>query len=197
MTPIATGNRATQYNAPGYPLYGMWGKPVTYNDKNGDGILAVSEVCQDVGGCRAADTAIYIGPSFPTLEFAVNPRFEMLKHKLAISAQLDHKQGMNKFNNTLRHQSQGGLSAQGFWDPKATLLQQANVIATNNYSTYTGYFENGRFTRLREVSVSYQMPDVHREQDAREPRDHRRRGTQPARLDAVHGRRSGNDRRQR
>ena len=75
----------------------------------------------------------------------------MFKHKLAISAQIDHKQGMNKFNNTLRHQSQGGLSAQGFWDPKATLLQQANVIATNNYATYTGYFENGRFTRLREV----------------------------------------------
>jgi TonB-linked SusC/RagA family outer membrane protein len=160
VTPIATGNRSTQYNAPGYPLYGLWGKPVTYNDKNGDGILAVSEVCQDVGGCRSADTAIYIGPSFPTLEFAVNPRFEMLKHKLAISAQLDHKQGMNKFNNTLRHQSQGGLSAQGFWDPNASLLKQANVIATNNYSTYTGYFENGRFTRLREVSVSYQLPDL-------------------------------------
>lgn len=160
VTPVATGNRATQYNAPGYPLYGMWGKPVTFNDKNGDGLLAVNEVCQDVGGCRAADTAIYIGPSFPTKEFAVNPRFEMLKRKLAISAQIDHKQGMNKFNNTLRHQSQGGLSAQGYWDPKATLQQQANTIAVNNYATYTGMYENGMFTRLREVSVSYQLPDM-------------------------------------
>ncbi len=160
VTPVPTGNRATQVNAPGYPLYGMWGKPVTWNDKDGNGILSVNEVCQDVGSCRQADTAIYIGPSFPTKEFAVNPRFEMLKRKLAISAQLDHKQGMNKFNNTLRHQSQGGLSAQGFWDPNASLRQQACTIAVNNYATYTCMYENGRFTRLREVAVSYQLPDA-------------------------------------
>lgn len=160
VTPVATGNRNTQYNAPGYPLYGMWGKVVTYKDANGDGILSVNEVCQDVNSCRAADTAIYYGPSFPTFEMAVNPRFEMLKRKLSISAQFDHKQGMDKFNNTLRHQSQGGLSAQGFWDPNAPLWYQARTIAVNNYSTYSGMYENGRFTRLREVSVSYQLPDA-------------------------------------
>ena len=26
ITPIFTGNRSTQYNAPGYPLFGLWGK---------------------------------------------------------------------------------------------------------------------------------------------------------------------------
>jgi len=159
VTPVFTGNRNTQYNAPGYPLFGLWGKTVTYNDKNGDGLLVVNEVCQDVGGCRSADTAIYYGPTLPTIEFAVNPRIEMFKHKLAISAQLDHKQGMLKFNNTLRHQSQGGLSAQGFWDPNASLLRQARTIAVNNYSTYTGMYENGRFTRLREVAVTYELPE--------------------------------------
>jgi hypothetical protein len=39
------------------------------------------------------------------------------------------------------------------------LLQQANTIAVNNYSVYTGMYENGRFTRLRELSVSYVLPD--------------------------------------
>ena len=29
----------------------------------------------------------------------------------------------------------------------------------NNYSVYTGMYENGRFTRLREVTVSYVLPD--------------------------------------
>ncbi|MGH9887504.1 MAG: hypothetical protein ACREBE_18385, partial [bacterium] len=159
VTPVSGGNRATMYNAPGYPLYGMWGKPVTYKDVNGDGYLATNEVCQDIGGCRTADTAIFIGSSFPTGEMAIQPRLELLKRKLAISMQLDHKQGMNKFNNTLRHQCQGGLSCQGFWDPHATLLQQANAVAVNNYSVYTGMFENGRFTRLREIAVTYQMPD--------------------------------------
>ena len=159
VTPVFTGNRQTQYNAPNYPLYGMWGKVVTWNDANNDGYLAVNEVCQTAGGCSAADTNVFYGASYPTKEFAVNPRFEMLKRKLAISAQFDHKQGMSKFNNTLRHQSQGGQSAQGYWDPNATLQQQACTIAVNNYATYSCMYENGRFTRLREVAVSYQMPD--------------------------------------
>jgi hypothetical protein len=102
---------------------------------------------------------VYYGPTLPTIEFAVNPRVEMLKHKLAVSAQFDHKQGNLKFNNTLRHQSQGGLSAKGFWDPNATLWEQARTIAVNNYSVYSGMYENGRFTRLREVAVTYQLPD--------------------------------------
>jgi hypothetical protein len=159
VTPVFTGNRSTQYNAPGYPLFGLWGKTITYNDKNGDHYLAVNEVCQDVGGCRAADTAIYMGPSSPTMEFAVNPRIELFNRKLSISAQVDHKQGNLKFNNTLRHQCQGGLSCEGFWNPEATLYSQARTIAVNNYSVYTGMYENGRFTRLREVALSYQMPD--------------------------------------
>jgi len=159
VTPVFTGNRSTQYNAPGYPLFGLWGKAVTWKDANGDGLLNLNEVCQDVNSCRAADTAIYFGPTLPTIELAVNPRVEMLKHKLAISAQFDHKQGNLKFNNTLRHQSQGGLSAKGFWDPNATLWEQARTIAVNNYSVYSGMYENGRFTRLREVAVTYQLPD--------------------------------------
>jgi outer membrane receptor protein involved in Fe transport len=157
ITPIFTGNRQTQYNAPNYPLYGLWGKPVRWNDANGDGLLVASEVCQT--SCSSADTAVFFGTTSPTKEFAVNPRLELLKRKLAISAQFDHKQGMNKFNNTLRHQSQGGLSAQGFWDPNASLRQQACTIAVNNYSDYSCMYENGRFTRLREVAVSYQLPD--------------------------------------
>jgi TonB-linked SusC/RagA family outer membrane protein len=159
VTPVFTGNRNTQYNAPGYPLFGLWGKTITYNDKNGDHYLAVNEVCQDVGGCRSADTAIYMGPTSPTIEFAINPRLELLSRKLSISAQLDHKQGNLKFNNTLRHQCQGGLSCEGFWNPEATLYSQARTIAVNNYATYTGMYENGRFTRLREVAVTYQLPD--------------------------------------
>jgi hypothetical protein len=120
----------------------------------------VNEVCQDVGGCRAADTAVFFGPTTPKLEFAVNPRLELLKHKLAFSAQFDHKQGHLKFYNTLRHQCQGGLSCEGFWNPQASLESQAKTIAVNNYATYSGMYENGMFTRLREISATYQMPDA-------------------------------------
>jgi TonB-linked SusC/RagA family outer membrane protein len=161
VTPVFTGNRNTQYNAPGYPLFGLWGKNITFNDKNGDKLLSVAEVCPPdiLNGCRAADTAVYVGPTAPTIEFALNPRLEFLKRKLAISAQLDHKQGHLKFHNTLRHQCQGGLSCEGFWNPEASLESQAKTLAVNNYATYTGMYENGMFTRLREIAASYQLPD--------------------------------------
>src|SRR4030095_2629646 len=70
VTPVFTGNRNTQYNAPGYPLFGLWGKAITWKDANNDGLLAVNEVCQDANGCRGADTAIYFGPTLPTMELA-------------------------------------------------------------------------------------------------------------------------------
>jgi hypothetical protein len=151
VAPISTGNRNTQYNAPGYPLYGMWGKRYTWNDPNGDGILGLNDL-------TFTDTAVYIGPSFPTLEFAVTPRVELFKRKLAITAQLDHKQGMRKLNNTLRHQCQGGQSCRGLYDPKAPLALQAAAIAANNYSVFTGMYDDGKFSRLRELSVSYELP---------------------------------------
>jgi TonB-linked SusC/RagA family outer membrane protein len=152
ITPIFTGNRSTQYNAPGYPLFGLWGKQISYADKNGDGILAVNEV-------SVSDTAVYWGPSFPTHEFAFSPRLELLHRKLAFSAQFDHKDGMTKFFNTLRHQCQGGASCEGLYDKDAGLARQAAAVAVNNYATYTGMYYNGEFTRLREVAVSYQLPD--------------------------------------
>ena len=153
ITPIATGNRSTQYNAPGYPLYGLWGKTYTYADSHGDGILRVSDV-------KLSDTAVFIGPSFPTHEFALSPRLEILNRKLAISAQFDHKDGMTKFYNSLRHRCQGGQSCRGLFDPTAPLDVQAQAIAANNYSVYTGMFYNGAFTRFRELAVSYQLPDA-------------------------------------
>jgi TonB-linked SusC/RagA family outer membrane protein len=152
ITPIATGNRSTQYNAPGYPLFGLWGKQISYNDANGDGLLVPSEV-------SVGDTAVFWGPSFPTHEFAFSPRIELLHRKLAVSAQFDHKDGMTKFWNTLRHRCQGGQSCPGLWNPDATLYQQAAAIAVNSYSTYSGYFFNGAFTRFRELAVSYELPE--------------------------------------
>lgn len=151
VSAIFTGNRNTQRNQPGYPLYGLWGRTYTYNDANGDGILATSEM-------TLTDSATYIGPSFPTKELAFSPSMELLNHKLRISAQLDHKSGFRKFNNTLRHQCQGGASCQGLYDKSAPFDVQAKAVAANVYGVFTGMFEDGTFTRLREISVSYDMP---------------------------------------
>jgi len=152
IQPIFTGNRTTQRNLPGYPLYGLWGNDITYNDANGDGILTKSEV-------HVSDSLVFRGPSFPTHELAFSPRLELFHRKLAISTQFDHKDGMTKFYNTLRHRCQGGQNCQGLWDPNASLETQAAAVADGAYNVYSGMMFNGEFTRWRELAVSYELPE--------------------------------------
>ncbi len=150
VSAIPSGNRNTQLNRPGYPLFGMWGRTYTYRDANGDGRLSLDEVTY-------SDSAQFIGPSFPTHEFALSPTIELFNRTLRISGQIDRKWGMRKLNNTLRHMCQGGASCRGLFDPDAPLAVQAAAIAAQN-SVFTGFYEDGSFTRFRELSVSYQMP---------------------------------------
>ena len=152
VTALFTGNRNTQRNQPGYPLYGLWGRSYTYADANADGRLAFSEM-------TFADSAKFIGPSFPTKEMAFSPNIELLNHKLRISSQIDRKWGNRKFNNTLRHQCQGGSSCRGLYDLTSPLDVQAGAIAANSSAGIFTYMdEDGAFARWRELSVSYDMP---------------------------------------
>ncbi len=148
---LFTGNRNTQRNQPGYPLYGLWSRTYTYGDANGDGIIALSEM-------TFSDSAKFVGPSFPTRELAFSPVIELLDHKLRLSGQIDHKSGHKKFNNTLRHQCQGGASCRGLYDKTASFEDQASAVAANVNGVFIGMYEDGAFTRFREASVSYQMP---------------------------------------
>jgi hypothetical protein len=149
VSPIPTGNRNTQLNTPGFPLFGLWGRPYTYNDANGDGILVASELTYGANS--------FIGPTLPTREMAFTPTLELFGRKLRISGQLDSRWGMKKLNNTKRHQCQGGASCQGLY-AGAPLEEQAMAVAAAA-SVFTGFYENGSFTRFRELSLSYQMPN--------------------------------------
>ena len=151
VSPIASGNRNTQRNLPGYPLYGLWDKNISFNDANGDGIIVLSELA-------FSDTAVFQGPTFPTREIAFTPSIELFNHKLRLSSQFDSKWGFLKFNNTLRHQCMNGVSCRGRYDQSVPLQEQANALATSQ-SVFTGMFEDGAFTRWREASASYEMPE--------------------------------------
>jgi TonB-linked SusC/RagA family outer membrane protein len=151
ITPIASGNRNTQKNAPGYPLFGLWDKDINYNDANGDGILVLSEL-------SFSDTTKFRGNTFPKKELAFTPSIDLLNHKLRISSQIDRKWDFLKFNNTLRHQCMNGVSCRGRYDKSVGLQQQAYALASSQ-AVYTGFFEDGSFTRWRELSVAYDMPE--------------------------------------
>lgn len=150
VSPIASGNRNTQRNLPGYPLFGLWDRDIRFNDANSDGIIVLSEL-------SFSDTAVYQGNTFPTREVAFTPTIELLNKKLRISGQVDSKWGFKKFNNTLRHQCMNGVTCRGRYDKSASLQEQAAALATSQ-AVYTGMFEDGAFTRFRELSVAYEMP---------------------------------------
>ena len=149
IAPIFTGDRSSQKNLPGYPLFGFWSRTYTYNDANHDGILTVNEL-------QISDTAQFIGSSFPTRELAVTPALE-LGHRLRLSAQIDSKWGFRKFNNTLRHQCQSAASCRGLNDRTAPLETQAAALAVTR-GVYSGLYEDASFTRFREAAVSYALP---------------------------------------
>ena len=148
VSPIPSGNRNTQLNSPGFPLYGLWGRPYTYRDANNDGLLVASEMTY-------GDNQ-FIGATYPMREVAFTPTIELLNRKLRISGQLDSKWGMKKLNNTKRHQCQAGQSCQGLY-AGAPLEEQAKAVAAAA-SVFTGFYEDGSFTRFRELAVSYTMP---------------------------------------
>jgi outer membrane receptor protein involved in Fe transport len=156
ISPIISGDRETQRNLPGYPLFGLWGRTINYADRNGDGIITFNANAA-LSELTYSDTAVYQGNTFPTREVAFSPALELFNRKLRISGQVDSKWGFKKFNNTLRHQCQNALSCRGRNDPSASLQEQANALATAN-AVYTGMYENGAFTRFRELAVAYEMP---------------------------------------
>jgi TonB-linked SusC/RagA family outer membrane protein len=139
----------------GYPLYGGWQKPILgYKDTNGDGVLAPSEV-------QVGDTEVYIGPSLPTKQATVTPALSLLKDRVHISALFDWRGGYMRYDYTRGVGCQLLFNCPEAVDPKAPLAMQAAMVAkyTGAYSTNWGFYSDGAYTRLRELSVTLQLPD--------------------------------------
>ena len=150
VPPIFTGSRTTEKNTPGYPLFGLWSRTYMFDDANKDGIVTANEM-------TFGDTAQFMASSFPTRALVISPSVEVLDHQLRFTAQVDSKWGFKKFNNTLRHQCQTARSCRGLNDQSASLATQAAAVAATQ-SVFSGMLEDASFTRLREVSVSYELP---------------------------------------
>jgi TonB-linked SusC/RagA family outer membrane protein len=137
----------------GYPLFAYFDHTITgYADANGDGILEANEV-------TVGPDPVYIGPSYPKTQFTVSNSFSLFRDQLRVSALVDHRGSFLIANRALSDKCGFG-SCQAAIDPDASFADQAAILAygPNFGYTYTGFFENGSFTRLRELSVTYQLP---------------------------------------
>jgi hypothetical protein len=131
------------------PLGSYFQRGITFNDANGDGIIARSEI-------TLTDTAIYLGNPLPKQQFSISPALTLMK-LFRISALFDHKGGYKLFNNTRRFRCSFGNCREAF-DKSTPLADQAASIGIS-LGTDAGYIESANFTKLRELAFSMRAPD--------------------------------------
>lgn len=150
---------ATQHQKEGYPLYGWWSRRLTgYSDKDGDGIIRYSTDA-NLSEITVSDTAEFHGYPLPRQEFAVTNSIELFKRALRLSAMIDYKGGHLVYNNSDRIRCASRFNCEGLINPKAPLFEQARTVMVREHPSRSvaGFFEEGDFLRLRELSASWTM----------------------------------------
>jgi hypothetical protein len=139
---IGTGWRL----APGYPLYGAWGRGYTFKDANGDGVIVPAEIALDT-----ADR--YLGSPVPTRELSVAPSL-VLGKSVTIAALIDYRGGFRSFNAGGRNRC--NTVCEPLYAPNATLAEQARAVSAREGTA--SWIEDASFVRVRELSVAWAIP---------------------------------------
>jgi TonB-linked SusC/RagA family outer membrane protein len=150
----------TNSDIQGYPIQGWWLRPFTYQDKNGDGIIQ-GDTATAVRELFVGDTNVFVGPPLPAAELTAYSTISLFGKKLEIRTLADAKLGGYQLNGTERIRCQNRLNCQGDVNPASALSEQARAIAVrvNPSATQYGYVEKTNLLRLRELSVTYYLPD--------------------------------------
>jgi TonB-linked SusC/RagA family outer membrane protein len=158
----------TQSQIEGYPLNGWWSRIYTgYEDKNGDGIISATGcaniAAQNTAACElfVTDTNVFLGYPTPKREFALSSGIDVLNRRLRLSGLMDYKGGHKTYNNTERIRCASRNNCAGLISKDASFDQQARVALVRDHPSRSvaGFFEDGDFIRLREVSLSYTAPE--------------------------------------
>lgn len=137
----------------GYPINGYWLRPISFEDKDKNGLIGVSELI-------VGDTNVYVGAPNHPIEASLFSGVEIFNRKLRIQGLVDVKAGGYQLNGTERIRCDNRLNCRGTTDPKAPLDEQARAIAVRAHSSRTqyGYVEDNSFLRFRELSATYTLP---------------------------------------
>ena len=137
-------------NRVGYPLFGLWWPQMTsYSDANHNGVIEPSEV-------KVSDSTLFGGSSVPTRTLSFSPSLTLFK-RLTFSGLLDRRAGFSNLNANEWFQCVPTQNCRAINDPSAPLIDQAKAIAGGN--GIGAYLEDASFWKLRELSVSYNVPE--------------------------------------
>jgi TonB-linked SusC/RagA family outer membrane protein len=143
-------------NQVGYPLFSFFDLPIIgYDDANGNRIIESSEV-------RVGDARVFLGTPMPTRQIMLSSALTLFTGRLRVSTLFDHRGGNVLFNTYESAGCNAGIAnCRAANDPTASYDRQAAAVARNNpapFQTLAGYLEDASFTRWRELSLTYAMP---------------------------------------
>lgn len=143
----------TMQERKGYPIDGYWQRAYTYSDVDGNGVITKDEIV-------VADSATFVGYSQPRWEVTLTNGIDLFNRKVRIVGMFDLKAGHYLLNGTDRIRCQSRNNCRGLVDPTAPLWEQARVVALRESGTTTqwGFMEHANFIRLREASITYELP---------------------------------------
>jgi TonB-linked SusC/RagA family outer membrane protein len=153
IPPIISGvQRHTQHR----PLGAFYDRPIkSFDDANHNGIIEATEVV-------VGDSAEYRGSPQPTREFSLSQIATLFRGRIRLLAQLDYKGGFRQYNSTEEFRCTAtGNNCQAINDPSTPLDIQAIAVARRfvGGATNWGYIEKGDFLKLREVALTFNLPD--------------------------------------
>ena len=101
-----------------------------------------------------------MGYANPRWEVVYTTGWDLFKKKFRILALFDHKSGFYQLNGTERIRCESRLNCRGLVDPAAPLSEQARVVALRETPSRTqwGFIEKASFVRLRELALTYDLP---------------------------------------
>ncbi len=136
----------------GFPIQGWYLPEITFEDANGDGLIAQSEI--------TAGDRVFIGYSQPRGEITLYNSLQLFGRRLRLTGNVDSKFGSYQLNGTDRIRCESRRNCREAIDPTSPLWMQARATAIRTNSTYqTGFVEKIDFIRFREVAASYDLPD--------------------------------------
>lgn len=168
ISPIIFGFNSSQRHTRGSPLGGFYLRNYTHADKDGNNTITRVN-CPTIGGianpqvaggpqCEVTltDTAVYLGQPLPPREINLNQTLTLFRN-FQVTALLNYRGGHKLFNSTREFRCSQFRNCQDIMDPNTSLEDQAKVIGSL-MGTVAGYVEDASFTRLREVSATYNAP---------------------------------------
>jgi TonB-linked SusC/RagA family outer membrane protein len=139
----------------GSPLNAWWARRlVSYADNDGNGIITLGEIV-------VSDTAEYHGYSVPRYEATLVNGFDLWQRRVRVAAMVDYKGGHLVYNNSERIRCASRVNCSGLINPQSSFYEQARTVMVREHSSASaaGFFEPGDFLRLRELNVSFTVPE--------------------------------------